>query len=48
MQDRGGASAIASIVKESNNPVILTANDLYGDKKLIPFRTICELKEFKK
>jgi replication factor C large subunit len=48
VQDRGGASAIASIVKESNNPVILTANDLYGDKKLIPFRTICELKEFKK
>ncbi len=48
VQDRGGASAIASIVKESNNPVILTANDLYGDKKLLPFRTICELKEFKK
>ncbi len=47
-QDRGGASAIASIIKESSNPVILTANDLYGDKKLLPFRTICELKEFKK
>jgi replication factor C large subunit len=47
-QDRGGASAIASIIKDSNNPVILTANDLYGDKKLLPFRTICELKEFKK
>ncbi len=47
-QDRGGASALASIVKESNNPVILTANDLYGDKKLLPFRSICELKEFKK
>lgn len=47
-QDRGGAAALAAIVKESNNPVILTSNDLYADKKLLPFRTICELKEFKK
>jgi replication factor C large subunit len=47
-QDRGGASALATIVKESSNPVLLTANDLYADKKLLPFRTICELKEFKK
>ncbi|MEK6958604.1 MAG: replication factor C large subunit [archaeon] len=47
-QDRGGMAAILSIIKEANNPVILTANDLYADKKLAPLRTACELKEFKK
>lgn len=47
-QDRGGASAIAAIIKESQNPVILTANEVYGDKKLLPLRSLAELKEFKK
>ncbi len=46
--DRGGAAAIATIVKNSNNPVILTANEIYSDKKLLPLRTITQLKEFKK
>ncbi|MFA6064704.1 MAG: replication factor C large subunit [archaeon] len=47
-QDRGGMSAIVSILKEANNPVILTANDLYADKKMAPLRTATEPLEFKK
>src|SRR3989344_6603938 len=35
-QDRGGAGAITQLLKESQNPVILTANDIYGDQKLAP------------
>lgn len=46
--DRGGAEAIMRIIKESSNPVILTANDIYSDRKLVPLRTLAELKEFKK
>jgi len=46
-QDRGGAGAINSIIKEANNPVILTANDAY-DKKLVSLRTSTEMLEFKK
>lgn len=47
-QDRGGASAIFEIIKNAKNPIILTANDIYGDKKLVSLRTLTELKEFKK
>jgi replication factor C large subunit len=47
-QDRGGIGAIVSILKEANNPVILTANDIYADKKIAPLRTAAELLEFKK
>jgi len=47
-QDRGGVGAIVSIIKEANNPVILTANDIYADKKIAPLRTATELLEFKK
>lgn len=46
-QDRGGSSAILSIIKEANNPVILIANDAY-DKKLTSIRPACEALEFKK
>jgi len=46
-QDRGGAGAINSIIKEANNPVIITANDAY-DKKLVSLRTTTEMLEFKK
>jgi len=46
-QDRGGSSAILPILKEANNPVILTANDAY-DKKLVSIRANCEVLEFKK
>jgi len=47
-QDRGGASAIFSLAKTSNNPIIFTANEIYSDKKLLPLRSIATLKEFKK
>ncbi|MDD3083830.1 MAG: replication factor C large subunit [Candidatus ainarchaeum sp.] len=46
--DRGGVTAIVSIIKSSNNPIILTANEIYSDKKLLPLRTTTQLKEFKK
>jgi len=46
-QDRGGGSAVLSILKEANNPVILVANDAY-DKKLASIRPACEVLEFKK
>ncbi len=47
-QDRGGAAAIVGILKEANNPVILTANDIYGEQKLLPIREQCKLLQFKK
>ncbi len=46
--DRGGVAAINRVIKESKNPVILTANDLYGNQKMRPFRSSCELFQFKK
>lgn len=47
-QDRGGAQAIAKILRETNNPVILTANDVYADKKLAVIRPYCELLQMKR
>ena len=47
-QDRGGAAAITQLLKESQNPVILTANDIYADQKLAPIRNSCSVLEFKK
>ncbi len=46
--DRGGVAAINRVIKESRNPVILTANDVYGNQKMLPFRSSCELMQFKK
>ena len=46
--DRGGIAAINKIIKESKNPVILTANDVYGNQKMLPFRSSCEMLSFKK
>ncbi|MCX6798653.1 MAG: replication factor C large subunit [Candidatus Diapherotrites archaeon] len=46
--DRGGAGAMAKILKESKNPLILTANDIYGDQKMLPLRGACVLVQFKK
>jgi replication factor C large subunit len=46
--DRGGAAAINALLKVAKNPMILTANDLYSDKKLVPFRTSTTTLEFKK
>ena len=47
-QDRGGAGAIVKILKESKNPVVLTANSIYSDQKLLPVREACQLMHFKK
>ncbi len=46
--DRGGAGAISKILRETKNPVILTANDIYGNQKLAPIRAQCELVPLKK
>jgi len=46
--DRGGAAAINKVLKESQNPVILTANEIYSKKKLLAIRNSCILVQFKK
>jgi len=46
--DRGGASAIASIVKATQNPVILTANDIFSNRNVSNLRFVCKTFEFKK
>ncbi len=46
--DRGGSEAILKVLKESKNPVILTANDVYSNQKLIGIREYCHRLEFKK
>jgi len=46
--DRGGVAAINKVIKESRNPVILTANEVYGNQKMLPFRSSCQLVQFKK
>lgn len=46
--DKGAPQAILQILKESQNPVILTANDIYSDKKLASIRSYCTRLEFKK
>ncbi len=46
--DKGGAAAVASVLKETKNPVILTANDIYAGQKLSAIRGICKVLEFKK
>lgn len=47
-QDRGGTAAIAKVLKESKNPIILTANNIYGDQKLSAIRTATKNLNFKK
>jgi replication factor C large subunit len=46
--DSGGATAISTLLKESQNPVILTANEIYGNKKLQGIRLQSKNLEFKK
>lgn len=43
--DRGGSKAIGKIIKESQQPIVLIANDLYGMSRSI--RNNCETIEFK-
>ncbi len=47
-QDKGGLSAVLTVLKEARNPVILTANDIYADKRLAGIRTFCKMLQFKK
>jgi len=47
-KDRGGMSAVLSIIKTATNPVVLIANDVYADKSLAGVRSACELLDFKK
>jgi replication factor C large subunit len=46
--DRGGVAAINKVIKQSKNPVLLTANEVYGNQKMTAFRSSCELIQFKK
>ncbi|MBI5553331.1 MAG: replication factor C large subunit [Candidatus Diapherotrites archaeon] len=46
--DRGGMGAILSVLSSSKFPLLLTANDIYADKKLAPLREKCLCLEFKK
>lgn len=45
--DRGGSSAITTLLKESSVPILLAATNVW-DKKLSGIRAECELIEFKK
>ncbi len=45
--DRGGFEAILSVAKESRNPVIFCATNLYADKKLSELRDACEMVQIK-
>ncbi|PIN85430.1 MAG: hypothetical protein COV47_02165 [Candidatus Diapherotrites archaeon CG11_big_fil_rev_8_21_14_0_20_37_9] len=47
-KDRGGASAMGSIIKSSQNPVILTANDIFANRNISNLRFVCRTFEFKK
>ena len=47
-KDRGAAAAILAIIRDSKNPVILIANEIYSDKKLSTIRVACKTLEFKK
>jgi replication factor C large subunit len=46
--DRGGVGAVASLIKNSFNPIILTANDIFSEKSVSQLRFICKALEFKK
>ncbi|MFH0714766.1 MAG: AAA family ATPase, partial [Candidatus Diapherotrites archaeon] len=47
-EDKGGAAAVLDVLKGAQNPVILTANDVYGDKKLASIRGFCQKMEFRR
>jgi len=46
--DRGGATAIASVIKTTQNPVVLTANNLFSNRNVSNLRFVCKVFEFKK
>ena len=45
MSDKGGVTALASILKKPESPIILTANDPY-DKSLYEVRGLCKVVKF--
>ena len=45
--DRGGAGAIAKVIKCANQPIIITATDLYS-KKIQPLRALCTILELRR
>ncbi len=47
-KDRGGASAISSVIKGSKNPIVLTATDIFAEKSISALRFMCRAFEFKK
>ncbi len=46
-RDRGEFAAIAQIIRESSQPIVFTANDLW-EQSLSPIRMLCKPVEFKK
>lgn len=46
--ERGGLPSVLSVLKNAKNPVILTANEVYGDKRLLSIRGFCTFLMFKK
>ena len=46
-EDRGGFDFILKSAKESSNPVIFCATNIYADKKLSALRDMCDLLEIK-
>jgi replication factor C large subunit len=46
--DKGCLSAILDVLREGRNPIILTANDIYGDKRLAGIRTYCKVIQLRK
>ncbi|MEW6294827.1 MAG: replication factor C large subunit [Candidatus Diapherotrites archaeon] len=47
-RDKGGAGAVLAVLKEAQNPVILTANDIYSNRKLAPIKAYCQQLQFKR
>lgn len=45
--DRGGMSAISTVIKNSSQPIILTANDAW-DRRLVSLRSLCKFVEMRK
>lgn len=46
--DKGGLSALLEIMRHAQNPLILTANDIYADKKLASVRSFAKIVQYKK
>jgi replication factor C large subunit len=46
-EDRGGVSAIIEVIKETTNPIILTANDKW-DSKIRPLQRLCMMVDLRR